>query len=89
MYIYTYIYIYIYIYIYVYIYSYISYIAIYHILHAYMAKSKAKNNTVTSLVSGTIPDIPGKIWRLRPYCFEKNPGIFRFFNYTLGNSGCS
>ena len=54
-----------------------------------MAKSKAKNNTVTSLVSGTIPDIPEKIWRLRPYFFEKNPGIFRFFNYTVGNSGCS
>ena len=46
-----------------------------------MAKSKAKNNTVTSLVSGTIPDIAGKIL--------KNPGIFRFFNYTVGNSGCS
>ena len=70
-----------------YIYSYISYIAIYHT--AYLAKSNAKNNTVTSLVSGTIPDIAGKIWRLRPYVFEKNPGIFKFFNYTVGNSGCS
>ena len=47
-----------------------------------MAKSKAKNNTVTSLVSGTFPDIPGKIWRLRPYFFEKSPGVFRFFNYN-------
>ena len=55
-----------------------------------MAKSKAKNNTVTSLVSGTIPDIPEKIWGLRPYFFEKKTrGIFRIFNYTVGNSGCS
>ena len=53
-----------------------------------MGKSKAKNNTVTmtSLVPGTISDIPGKIWRLRSFFLKKNPGSFRFFNYTLGNA---
>ena len=46
-----------------------------------MAKSKAKNNTVTSSVSGTIPDIPGKIWRLRPYFLKKTLGFLGFLGF--------
>ena len=45
-----------------------------------MGKGKAKNNTVTmtSLVPGTISDIPGKIWRLRSFFLKKTLGVLGF-----------